>query len=127
MRALPIMVGLAVGGMVGGGLGFALPETRGMPEAIGILAVVGVIAGGLIGFGYSALRPGPKGERLPDTIQNLSTDNNGRGGVAVGILMIVIALAWFFAGLAADRIYFYPPVLLLLGIGSIFGGVINKS
>lgn len=127
MRALPIMVGLVVGGMVGGGLGFALPETRGMPEAIGILAVVGVIAGGLIGFGYSALRPGPKGERLPDTIQNLSTENNGRGGVAVGILMIVIALAWFFAGLAADRIYFYPPVLLLLGIGSIIRGIVNKS
>lgn len=116
-----------VGGILGGGLGFALPETRNIPPAVGIIAVVGLIAGGLLGFVYSIVRPSPEGPRLPDTIQNLSTNNNGQGGVGVGILMIVIALAWFFIGLAADRIYFYPPVLLLVGIGSIIRGMINRA
>lgn len=38
------------------------------------------------------------------------------GQVGIGLLMIVGAIVWFVLGLAADRIFFYPPVLLVLGI-----------
>lgn len=102
-----------------------------MPKAVGILAVVGVIAGGLLGFAYSVVRPilcsaNPQGPTMPDAKQNLSTNDYVGGGVSIGIIMIVIALIGLFAGLAVDRIYFDPIVLLLLGIGSLIGGVVNK-
>lgn len=126
MKSLPIIVGFAVGGIIGGGLGLGFPETRHMPEAVGILAVVGIIAGGLLGFAYSVVRTNPQGPTTPDGKQNLSTNDHFGGGVGIGIIMIVIALIWLFAGLAVDRIYFYPFVLLLLGIGSLIRGVINK-
>lgn len=44
-------------------------------------------------------------------------------GVAGGVLMMIIAAVWFFVGLAADRIFFYPPVLFVIGIGAIFKGL----
>lgn len=43
-------------------------------------------------------------------------------GIAGGIVMIVLALVWFFGGLALDRIFFYPPVLLILGIVAVVRG-----
>jgi hypothetical protein len=44
-------------------------------------------------------------------------------GVMGGMLMIVIALVWFIGGLALDRIFFYPPVLLLFGIYAVVKGL----
>ena len=44
-------------------------------------------------------------------------------GVLGGIIMIVIALAWFIGGLAINRIFFYPPVLLIIGIVSVIKGL----
>jgi hypothetical protein len=49
------------------------------------------------------------------------------GGVFGGILMILIAVGWFVAGLAADRIFFYPPVLLIIGIVAVFKGLFNRE
>lgn len=43
-------------------------------------------------------------------------------GVLGGVLMVVIAVAWFLLGLAANRIFFYPPVLLVIGIFAIIKG-----
>lgn len=37
-------------------------------------------------------------------------------GVIGGLLTVAIAVAWFVAGLAADRIFFYPPVLFVIGL-----------
>lgn len=45
------------------------------------------------------------------------------GGVAGGLLAMVIAVVWFVAGLAADRIFFYPPVLFVLGLVAAAKGV----
>lgn len=42
--------------------------------------------------------------------------------IIIGVLMMIGAAVWFFLGLAANRIFFYPPVLFLLGIGSIIRG-----
>src|SRR5262249_37356269 len=50
------------------------------------------------------------------------------GGIAVnaeiitGILMMVGAAVWFFLGLAAGFIYFYPPILFVLGIAAVVRG-----
>lgn len=38
-----------------------------------------------------------------------------QAGVVGGIVMIAIAAIWFFVGLANDVIFFYPPVLALIG------------
>lgn len=47
------------------------------------------------------------------------------GGVIVGLLMMGGAALWFFVGLAAGRIFFYPPILFIIGlinlIRSLFG------
>jgi hypothetical protein len=42
------------------------------------------------------------------------------GGVWAGLLMMGGAAIWFFLGLAAGRIFFYPPILFVLGIISLF-------
>ena len=45
------------------------------------------------------------------------------GEVACGFVMIVVAIAWFVGGLLwLNRIFFYPPVLLILGIAAIYKG-----
>ena len=44
-------------------------------------------------------------------------------GVLGGILMIVIAVVWFFAGLAADVIFFYPPILFCIGLYALIKGM----
>ncbi|HMJ69103.1 MAG TPA: hypothetical protein VK508_09410 [Cyclobacteriaceae bacterium] len=48
-------------------------------------------------------------------------------GVLGGIAMIAIALVWFFVGLAADRIFFYPPVLFVIGIYALIKGLADGN
>lgn len=49
------------------------------------------------------------------------------GLIFVGLLMIVGAIVWFVLGLMNDRIFFYPPILLVLGIISLFKGLMGNS
>ncbi len=44
-------------------------------------------------------------------------------GVLGGVAMMVIAAIWFFAGLAADRIFFYPPILFCVGAYGLIKGL----
>jgi hypothetical protein len=48
-------------------------------------------------------------------------------GVAGGLLMILIAVVWFGLGLAAGRIFFYPPILFVIGLIAIFKGCLGGS
>jgi len=48
-------------------------------------------------------------------------------GVFGGVVMIVIALVWFFAGLAGGRIFFYPPVLFVIGVSALIKGLANGN
>ena len=48
-------------------------------------------------------------------------------GVPGGILMIVIAVIWFFGGLAAGYVFFYPPILLCIGIYALVRGMFKQS
>ena len=41
--------------------------------------------------------------------------------------MMVGAVVWFVAGLAANRIFFYPPVLFILGIVAVFKGITGRE
>jgi hypothetical protein len=65
------------------------------------------------------------------------SDNSGGGfapekagvkkGVLGGVVMIVIAVVWFFAGLAADRIFFYPPILFVIGLYALIKGIADGN
>ena len=46
-----------------------------------------------------------------------------RKGVLGGIIMIVIAAVWFFGGLAAGYIFYYPPILAVVGIFGVIKGL----
>ncbi|MGH7224468.1 MAG: hypothetical protein ACRELF_14675 [Gemmataceae bacterium] len=48
-------------------------------------------------------------------------------GVIGGVLMILIAVVWFIAGLAGGIIFFYPPVLFVVGIIAIVKGGLGNS
>jgi len=47
--------------------------------------------------------------------------------MVAGILMMVSAAVWFFVRLAAGIIFFYPPVLFVLGIISFFKGLFGSN
>lgn len=44
-------------------------------------------------------------------------------GVAGGLLAMLIAVVWFVAGLANDVIFFYPPILFVIGLVALFKGL----
>ena len=48
---------------------------------------------------------------------------SANAGVAGGLLMILIAAVWFFAGLAAGIIFFYPPILFIIGVVAFIKGL----
>ena len=85
--------------------------------------------GGTTGTSYAAMaRAGTpvqqKGQ--PKVVFEQGWFGSVNSGVIGGLLMVVIAIAWFGAGLAADRILIYPPFLLVIGcisaIKGLFGG-----
>ena len=45
---------------------------------------------------------------------------------AFWLVMMIIAVAWFVAGIVwADRIFFYPPILFVIGIVAIVKGLMG--
>ncbi|GEM_PF-6285529 len=48
-------------------------------------------------------------------------------GVVGGIFMIVIALLWFFIGRAAGYIFFYPPILGIIGVYAVLKGIFTGN
>lgn len=48
------------------------------------------------------------------------------GGIIVGLLLMAGAVAWFVLGIMfLDRIFFYPPIMFILGIVSVCKGILN--
>ena len=47
-------------------------------------------------------------------------------GVVGGLLMMLIAVVWFIAGLMGGIIFFYPPILFVVGIIAIVKGGLNN-
>jgi len=50
-----------------------------------------------------------------------------RKGVAGGILMMAIALVWFIAGWSAGYIFYYPPILFVIGLFALVKGIFNRN
>lgn len=48
-------------------------------------------------------------------------------GVVGGLLMILIAVVWFVAGLAVGYIFFYPIFLVVAGIAAIGKGLVGRD
>ena len=48
-------------------------------------------------------------------------------GVLGGVILIVIAGVWFYFGYQAGRIFFYPPVLALIGVFAIGKGIADGN
>lgn len=46
-----------------------------------------------------------------------------RKGVAGGVTMIAIAAVWFFVGLSAGYVFYYPPILFLIGVYALLKGL----
>ena len=59
----------------------------------------------------------------------LSTGGGGFGGVNAGVggglAMMGIAVVWFFVALAAGWIFFYPPILFVIGVIAVVKGLAN--
>ena len=49
------------------------------------------------------------------------------GGVGIGILAMVGAVVWFVVGLANDIIFFYPPILFIIGLVAFFKGLTGEE
>jgi hypothetical protein len=64
-------------------------------------------------------------ERGPRVVFEEGWFGSVNAGVIGGVLMILIAVAWFVAGFAAGRIFFYPPILVVIGFGAILKGLSN--
>jgi hypothetical protein len=48
-------------------------------------------------------------------------------GVLGGIAMMLIAVVWFVIGYQAGYIYFYPPILFIIGLVGLIKGVIQGN
>src|SRR5262245_9080026 len=54
------------------------------------------------------------------------TFGTSQAGVIGGIVMILVAVVWFVLGLKAGYIFFYPPILAVLGIAAIIKGIVSR-
>jgi hypothetical protein len=68
--------------------------------------------------------PEPKPARRPrgDSGGWLGNLNFNPAVVGTGLLMMLGAAVWFGVGLLAGWIYFYPPILFVLGLGTVLKG-----
>ncbi|MDZ7620644.1 MAG: hypothetical protein U1E05_26880 [Patescibacteria group bacterium] len=52
-----------------------------------------------------------------------SDDGSGLGVLFWGIGTMALAIAWFVGGLAVGYIFFYPPILFIIGLCTAFRGL----
>jgi hypothetical protein len=48
-------------------------------------------------------------------------------GMKGGLTMMAIAAVWFFGGLAFGIIFYYPPILFIIGLVGFFRGMFTGS
>jgi hypothetical protein len=73
-------------------------------------------------------RPKPRREesrRAPRVAFEEGWFGSTNAGVIGGLLMILIAVVWFVAGLAGGIIFFYPPILGVIGLIAIAKGLMG--
>lgn len=62
----------------------------------------------------------------PAPTKSHSSGVNG-GAIMAGVGMMVGAVIWFVVGMAAGRIFFYPPILFIFGLVSFVKGLIGSE
>lgn len=77
------------------------------------------------GFGQQSGYPQQPGYPMPQSHQQPMTSGVNWKKAGIGILMMVGAVVWFVGGLAADRIFFYPPILLIFGFIAFIRGLMG--
>ncbi len=53
--------------------------------------------------------------------------NLSKTGIIGGLGIIALAIIWLVVGLAADRLFFYPIILLIVGIFALIKGVFDNA
>jgi len=48
------------------------------------------------------------------------------GGSIVGLLTMLAAVVWFVAGMAAGVVFFYPPILFMVGLFGFIKGLVSR-
>ncbi|MDG1896849.1 MAG: hypothetical protein P8J37_18240 [Fuerstiella sp.] len=61
----------------------------------------------------------------PKRIRQSFTDRLLHGGVITGLLTMAGAAAWFLVGLAGGVIFFYPPILFIIGMVTCIKGLLD--
>jgi hypothetical protein len=60
-----------------------------------------------------------------------SSDKGWLGGTNAGLFgglaMVIIAIVWFVVGLSLNIIFFYPPILLIIGLIAMGKGLFDRS
>lgn len=74
--------------------------------------------------GTSATKPRKRKRRKAAATQT-SGNSIFEGEIIGGIAMMVGAVVWFVVGLAAGYIFFYPPILFFIGLGTLIKGLID--
>ena len=75
----------------------------------------------------NAPKPRPKAKKKKST-SSASADSGGPDykQVLMGFGMMVGAVVWFVGALALGRIFFYPPILLIIGLVTMIKGLLSK-
>jgi len=58
---------------------------------------------------------------------NINISKGMKKGVVGGVVMMVIALVWFFGRLSAGYIYYYPPILFIIGVVALVKGLVKGN
>jgi hypothetical protein len=67
----------------------------------------------------------PQKERVPWVAFGEGWFGTLNAGVIGGVLTILVAVAWFLLGLWAGRIFFYPPILAVIGVMAVLKGLLG--
>jgi hypothetical protein len=74
-------------------------------------------------------RPRKKFRKRPERQPRVAFEEGWFGSVNAGaiggVLMMLIAVGWFVAGLAFDRIFIYPPILFAIGFIAMIKGMFS--
>ena len=62
-----------------------------------------------------------------ESIQKRHAGGVNGGKVLAGVAMMVGAVIWFFLGLMGNRIFFYPPILFIIGLVAFIKGLVGSS
>lgn len=50
-----------------------------------------------------------------------------QAGVVGGLVMMAIAVVWFVLGMKAGIIFYYPPILFVIGVYGFFKGLVQGN